>query len=108
MIGYCQDCGNTQCLCTEIAADEAKADTCLFCHNPRLLKQGCQKQRWLVCEKHMTCKCPECGGLAHFMQGMKKGNYYLCFDSLACWWRAANPPNDKLSDAGTNKIIKTK
>lgn len=23
MSGYCQDCGNTQCLCDEIAADEA-------------------------------------------------------------------------------------
>ena len=24
MSGYCEDCGNTQCLCAEIAADEAK------------------------------------------------------------------------------------
>lgn len=27
MSGYCPDCGNTQCLCTEIAADEAKAES---------------------------------------------------------------------------------
>ena len=27
MSGYCQDCGNTQCLCTEMAADEAKAES---------------------------------------------------------------------------------
>jgi hypothetical protein len=47
----------------------------------------------MVCEKHITCKCPECGGMAHWLEGMKKGNYYLCFDSVACWWRAANPPN---------------
>lgn len=75
------------------APAHGSADSCLFCDNPRCLKPGCQKQRWLVCENHTTCKCPECGGLAHWMEGMKKGSYYLCFDSLACWWRAANPPN---------------
>jgi hypothetical protein len=81
------------------AAPYGSADTCLFCDAPRQLKHGCQKQRWMVCEKHKTCKCPECGGMAHWMEGMKKGNYYLCFDSLACWWRAANPPNAELSDS---------
>ena len=92
----------------ELCLAISSADSCLFCDNPRKLKHGCQKQQWLVCEKHMTCKCPECGGLACFMQGMKKGNYYLCFDSLDCWWRTANPPNEKLTDAGPNKIIKIK
>lgn len=78
--------------------------TCLFCENPRLLKHGCEKQRWLVCEKHKTCKCPECGGLAIFMEGMKKGNYYLCFESLACWWHSPNPPNAELCDAGESGV----
>ncbi len=74
-----------------------KEDKCLFCSNPRPLKHGCKKQRWLVCDEHQTCKCPECGGLAHFMEGMKRGNYYLCFESLNCWWRSPNPPSEKLT-----------
>jgi hypothetical protein len=66
-------------------------ESCLFCDKPRKLKIGCQKQRWLVCDEHMTTKCPECGGMAMFMEGMKRGNYYLCFDSLKCWWRSSEP-----------------
>lgn len=27
MSGYCPDCGNTQCLCKEVAADEARAQS---------------------------------------------------------------------------------
>ena len=41
------------------------------------------------------------------MEGMKKGSYYLCFDSLACWWRAANPPNDQVRRPAANGIADT-
>jgi len=87
---------NTQDAMAAFSPATGSEDSCLFCDNPRQLKPGCQKQRWMVCEKHITCKCPECGGMAHWLEGTKKGNYYLCFDSLACWWRAANPPNARL------------
>jgi hypothetical protein len=78
--------------------------TCVFCDQPRRKKPSCEKQTWMVCKDHFEVKCPECEGRAYWMEGMKKGNYYLCFQSLACWWRGSELPNDQANKYGAKPL----
>lgn len=84
----------------QFAPARGSAAACIFCDQPRQKKPSCEKQTWMVCKDHYEVKCPECGGRAYWMEGMKKGNYYLCFQSLACWWRGIEPPNADISEGG--------
>lgn len=88
-----------------LRAATGSAETCQFCNAPRQLKPGCQKQRWMVCDKHFMVACPKCGHEAFWMEKMKSGrSYYACFRvDPWCNWTSETPPNAELSEPSAGK-----
>jgi hypothetical protein len=93
MSGYCPDCGNTQCLCKEVAAGEARAESSFAA--PQLLGCGmCGGKLVEIRGRHPQEKsrqvCPTC--LAERMDQMRNisaADYGMAYEAH---------PNGELSD----------